>query len=56
MPTSIIALSGLTFCSCTSTKEIEKIQKWYLRILLDDYESYYNALLEKNGKSTIEVK
>ena len=44
------------FCSCTSTKKIEKIQKRWLRILLDDYESYYDALFEKNGKSMMEIK
>ena len=26
-----------------------------LRIILDDYESHYNALLQKSGKSTIKV-
>ena len=32
------------FCSCESSKKIEKIQKHYLRLVLDDYKSDYGNL------------
>lgn len=44
------------FCPCNSAEKIEKVQKRYLRILPNDYESDYDTLLEKCGKSTMGVK
>ena len=37
-------------------RKIEKIQERCLQMMLDDYESNYDALLHKSGKSTLEVK
>ena len=44
------------FSTCESIRKIEKIQKRYLRIVLDDYESDYDVLLRKSGKVTMEIK
>ena len=44
------------FCSKDSLKKQELIQKRALRLLLDDYESDYEHLLEKANKSTLEVR
>ena len=43
-------------CSKKSVQKIEKIHEGYLRTILDDYESNCDALLDKSGKSTKEVK
>ena len=37
-------------------QRIEKIQERYLPIILYDYESNYDALLNRSGKCTFEVK
>ena len=39
-----------------SRRKSEKIQERCLRIIVDDYENNYDALLHKSGKSTMEVK
>ena len=44
------------FCSCESSQKIEKIQKHCLRLVLDDYESNYGNLIEKNGTTAMEIK
>ena len=44
------------FCSGNSTKKTEKIQKRYFRILLDVYESDYDASSEKSGEATMDCK
>ena len=44
------------FSSCDSLGKSEKIQKRCLRIILDDYESDYEILLDKSGKETTEIK
>ena len=44
------------FSTCESNRKIEKIQKRYLRIVLDDYDSDYDVLLRKSGKVTMEIK
>ena len=44
------------FCSCKSFRKIEQIQKRCLRIILDDYKSDYEILLEKGETSTMNVK
>ena len=44
------------FCSAKSMQKIEKIQERSLRILLNDNNSTYRALLTKTSKSTMEVK
>ena len=44
------------FSTRESIRKIEKIQKRCLRIVLDDYDSDYDALLRKSGKVTIEIK
>ena len=44
------------FCSKKSKRKIDKVQEKCLRIILDDYESHYDALLQNSGKSAIEVK
>ena len=36
-------------------EKIEKIQERCLQIILEDHESNYNVLLDKSGKSTLEV-
>ena len=36
--------------------KIENIQKRALRFLLNDYSSYYETLLKKTNKCTMEVK
>ena len=51
----ITQLSGI-FLLKNSMRRIEKIQERYLPIILYDYESNYDALLNKSGKSTFEVK
>ena len=44
------------FCSCKSSKKIEQIHKRCLRIILDDNESNYATLLEKNNTCSMEIK
>ena len=44
------------FGSCESSQKIEKIQKLCLRLVLDDYESDYGNLIEKNGTTTMKIK
>ena len=44
------------FCSAKSVKTIEKIQERALRILQNDFSSYFESILNKSGKSTMEVK
>ena len=44
------------FCSCKSSQKIEQIQKRCLRIILNDYTSDYETLLEKSGKPSMEIK
>ena len=44
------------FCLCKSANKIEQIQKRCLRIILNDNESDYEALLEKSNKTTMNVK
>ena len=44
------------FCSCKSSRKIEQIHKRCLRIILDDYTSDYETLLEKGKTSTMNVK
>ena len=43
-------------CSKNLMRKIEKIQERCLRIILDDYESNYKALLHKLGQSTMKIK
>ena len=43
--------------TCESIRQIAKIQKHCLRIVLDDYDSDYDdVLLRKSGKATMEIK
>ena len=42
--------------TCESIRKIEKIQKRYLRIVLDNYDSDCDVLLRKSGKVTMEIK
>ena len=56
-------LSNFNYCplvwhfnSCESIRKIEKIQKRYLRIILNDYESDYKTLLRYSNKPTIEIR
>ena len=44
------------FSTCEYIRKIEKIQKIYLRIVLDDYDSDYDVLLRKSGKVTMKRK
>ena len=44
------------FCSCESSKKIEKIKQRCLRLVLDDYESDYENLIKKNGSTPMENK
>ena len=44
------------FSSCESIRKIEKIQKHYLRIILNDYENDYETLLPNSNKPTIEIR
>ena len=44
------------FSTCESIRKIRKIQKYCLRIVLDDYGSDYDVLLRKSGKVTMETK
>ena len=44
------------FSTCESIRKVEKIQKRCRRIVLDDYDSDYDALLRKSGKVTMEIK
>ena len=44
------------FSTCESIRKIEKIQNPCLRIVLDDHDSDYDALLRKSGKITMEIK
>lgn len=39
-----------------SSEKIEKIQKLCLGLVLDDYESDYENVIERNGTSTMEIK
>ena len=44
------------FSTYESIRKIEKIEKHWLRIVLDDYDSDYDVLLRKSGKVTVEIK
>ena len=44
------------FSTCESIRKIDKIQKCCLRIVLDDYDSDYDALLRKSGKVTMKIQ
>lgn len=44
-----------SFNACELIKKNEIIQKRYLRIVLDDYESVYDILLRKRGNVTMEM-
>ena len=44
------------FCSCKSSRKVEQIQKRCLRIILDDFTSDYETLLEKCNNSTTNLK
>ena len=44
------------FINCKLVRKIEKIQKRYLRIVLNDYDSNYDVLLRKSGKVTMVIK
>ena len=44
------------FCSAKSVKKIEKIQERALRILYNGFSSDFESILNKSGKSTMEVK
>ena len=44
------------FCSAKPVKEIEKIQEPTLKILYNDFSSDFEFILNKSGKSTMEVK
>ena len=46
----------MTFCSAKSVKKIEKIEERALRILYNDFSSDFESILNKCGKSTMEVK
>ena len=42
-------------CSIKNTQKIEKIQERGLRIILNDYQSYYKALLEASGQELMYI-
>ena len=44
------------FSYCESIRKIKKIQKRYLRIVLNDYESDYETLLHNSNKPTMEIR
>ena len=44
------------FCSCQSSRKVKQIQKRCLKIILNDYTSDYETLLEKGKASTMNVK
>ena len=44
------------FCSAKSVKKIEKIQERALRINRNNFSSDFESILNKSGKSTMEVK
>ena len=44
------------FSSCDSLRKIEKNHKRCLRIILDDYESDYEILLDKSWKEIMAIK
>ena len=44
------------FCSAKSVKELEKTQERALRILYNDLSNDNESILNKSGKSTVEVK
>ena len=44
------------FFSKTSMRKTEKIQERYLRMVLDEYESKYDALLPRSGESILELR
>ena len=44
------------FGSYESLRKIEKNQKRWLRLVLDDYESDYGNLIKKNSNATVEIK
>ena len=48
--------SSPLFCSCESSQKIEKIRKCCRRLVLDDCESGYGNLIQKNGTTTMEIK
>ena len=43
------------FCSKTDTDRMERIQTRALRMVLDDYESDYETLLQKANTSTLQI-
>ena len=56
MPTTIVAHQFGTFVQVALHKENWKNPKTLSQNTLDDYESGYNALLEKSSKTTMEVE
>ena len=44
------------FSSCESIRKIKKIQKRFLRISLNDYESDYETLLSNSNKPTMKIR
>ena len=44
------------FCSFESSQKFEKIQKHFVRLVLDDYKKAYGNLIKKNGTTTMEIK
>ena len=44
------------FCRKTANDNIDRVHKWTLRILLDDHESTFQALLAKNGEPNIHTQ
>ena len=44
------------FSSCEFSQKIDKIQKFWLRLVLDDYESDYGNSIKNNGTTTMETK
>jgi hypothetical protein len=44
------------FCTSESLKKLERIQERALRLLLNDYQSDYETLLEKSNKPTLQIR
>ena len=44
------------FCLSESMKKLERIQERSFRLLLNDYESSYQEILEKIGKTTLQIR
>ena len=51
-----VLLSGISAHVNLRKEKTEKSQKLSLGLVLDDYESDYGNLIEKNGTSTMEIK